>query len=185
MRCTRCDRPAVPQSVGYTPQGLLVFGWCLECMHDHECTFVEATLFGEAAKRRRKWKKWGRRGARGGFSIPGWVRSGALDPQLASTRLRFLQRIALAIEACAGFFLGMGLILMAHPMGTPGVGPFPTGRPPLLVGGGIALAIMGALIWLTTRGQPGANAQPSPAKTGPGQFSPKMPPRPQLPRRQP
>ena len=32
MRCTRCDRPAVPQAIGVTPAGLFVFGWCVPCL---------------------------------------------------------------------------------------------------------------------------------------------------------
>ena len=40
MRCTRCDRPAVPQAVGRTPEGLVVFGWCLDCLTKVGCTDV-------------------------------------------------------------------------------------------------------------------------------------------------
>jgi len=41
MRCTRCDRIAIPQSVGETRAGLVVFGWCLACMEDAGCTNIE------------------------------------------------------------------------------------------------------------------------------------------------
>jgi hypothetical protein len=37
VRCTRCDKIAVPQAVGRTPGGVLVFGWCLDCLHDANC----------------------------------------------------------------------------------------------------------------------------------------------------
>src|SRR3989442_1110962 len=40
MRCTRCDRPAVPQAVGRTPDGLVVFGWCVSCLEETGCLDV-------------------------------------------------------------------------------------------------------------------------------------------------
>jgi hypothetical protein len=40
MRCTRCDRPAVPQAIGRTPDGRLVFGWCVGCLEDVGCLEV-------------------------------------------------------------------------------------------------------------------------------------------------
>ncbi|AGA26231.1 hypothetical protein [Singulisphaera acidiphila] len=42
MRCTRCDRLAIPQAVGRTRDGLLVFGWCLDCLEEAGCTMIEA-----------------------------------------------------------------------------------------------------------------------------------------------
>jgi hypothetical protein len=41
MRCSRCDRPAIPQAVGHTPEGLIVFGWCLHCLEETGCTEIE------------------------------------------------------------------------------------------------------------------------------------------------
>ena len=41
MRCTRCDKIAVPQAVGRTPGGVLVFGWCLDCLHAECCRIEE------------------------------------------------------------------------------------------------------------------------------------------------
>lgn len=43
MRCTRCDRPAVPQAIGRTPEGTLVFGWCLDCLTATGCIDIEVS----------------------------------------------------------------------------------------------------------------------------------------------
>src|SRR4051812_21425693 len=40
MRCTRCDRPAVPQAVARTRDGLVVFGWCLDCLEAEGCVQI-------------------------------------------------------------------------------------------------------------------------------------------------
>ena len=41
MRCSRCDRPAVPQALGRDGDGRLVFGWCLDCLHAAGCSEIE------------------------------------------------------------------------------------------------------------------------------------------------
>lgn len=41
MRCARCDRLAIPQAVGHSPEGLVVFGWCLHCLEEAGCTDIE------------------------------------------------------------------------------------------------------------------------------------------------
>ena len=50
MRCTRCDRIAIPQVVARTPENLLVFGWCLACLAEERCIVEDevAPGFGEA-----------------------------------------------------------------------------------------------------------------------------------------
>ena len=58
MRCTRCDGIAVPQAVGRTRDGVLVFGWCLACLGEEGC------LIEEPPGRRRRWRwQWPARGA--------------------------------------------------------------------------------------------------------------------------
>ena len=56
MRCTRCDRVAVPQSVGRSPDGTLVFGWCLDCLAEGGCTLLESDWapFGVARRKHRR-----------------------------------------------------------------------------------------------------------------------------------
>jgi hypothetical protein len=41
MRCTRCDRIAVPQALGRDPSGDLIFGWCVDCLKAAHCTEIE------------------------------------------------------------------------------------------------------------------------------------------------
>ncbi len=47
MRCTRCDRLAIPQAVGLSREGLVVFGWCLDCLEETGCTEIEAVATRE------------------------------------------------------------------------------------------------------------------------------------------
>ncbi|MGE3822259.1 MAG: hypothetical protein AB7I30_22825 [Isosphaeraceae bacterium] len=37
MRCARCDRPVISQAVGKTQGGIVVFGWCLDCLDATRC----------------------------------------------------------------------------------------------------------------------------------------------------
>lgn len=40
MRCTRCDRIAVPQALGRLPDGRLAFGLCVRCLTDEGCEAI-------------------------------------------------------------------------------------------------------------------------------------------------
>jgi hypothetical protein len=50
MRCTRCDRLAVPQAVARTRGGLVVFGWCLPCLIAEGCVEIEVALKAPGGK---------------------------------------------------------------------------------------------------------------------------------------
>src|SRR3954452_2147187 len=41
MRCTRCDRIALPQVLGRKQDGHLVFGWCRACLVEEGCEVVD------------------------------------------------------------------------------------------------------------------------------------------------
>ncbi len=41
MRCARCDHLAIPQALGRSPNGQLVYGWCLECLEEEGCTEIQ------------------------------------------------------------------------------------------------------------------------------------------------
>ncbi|HEX8200868.1 MAG TPA: hypothetical protein VF590_10290 [Isosphaeraceae bacterium] len=64
MRCTRCDRIAVPQAVGLTREGQVVFGWCLTCLAEQGCTLVEIPGAGPFARRGRRGRRVRRRARR-------------------------------------------------------------------------------------------------------------------------
>ncbi|WP_406696702.1 hypothetical protein V5E97_37525 [Singulisphaera sp. Ch08] len=50
MRCARCDRLAIPQAVGFLPDGQVVFGWCLDCLEEAGCTEIEAVWRGDSLR---------------------------------------------------------------------------------------------------------------------------------------
>lgn len=41
MRCTRCDRIALPQVLARAPDGRLVFGWCPACLASESCVVID------------------------------------------------------------------------------------------------------------------------------------------------
>jgi 4-amino-4-deoxy-L-arabinose transferase-like glycosyltransferase len=129
VRCTRCDRIVVPQAVGLTPAGLVVFGWCLTCLAEQGCTLVESPGDGPFAprgsrKRRARWRRW-----RG--------------PRARSRRLA-LVLIAAVMAIWSALLMVVGAVLLASP-----APPRPFPAPALLAGGGMMAATSLAL-WLAS-----------------------------------
>lgn len=91
MRCTRCDRPAVPQALARDPQGRLVFGWCQECLEWEDCTQIRIAV--PVKRRRRLW-------------------SGPVRLSLTEDRARPEPR-ARALKALAAGLAGWSLILLS------------------------------------------------------------------------
>ena len=123
MRCARCDRIAVPQSVGRTPGGLVVFGWCLDCMEESHC---EAVVVAGTRRWRLKTARRQRRPC----------------PRETDPRRKLLSRVALGLviwgslcilTACT--LLGLGYPRQASPLGN--------GTPALLLVGGTATGLIG------------------------------------------
>lgn len=117
MRCARCDRIAVPQAVGRTAGGRVVFGWCLDCLEEEGCTDVVIARPGQLRRVR-----------------PHLV---APRPDEASRRLALgMLTAVLALWALA--FLLLGLIRFASPTALAG-SPFGGRTAPALILIGLAL----------------------------------------------
>ncbi len=126
MRCTRCDRWAVPQAVGRTPDDIVVFGWCLDCLRETGCTEVEV------ANRVRGTRL---------PTLPELERAPRHEPDRPRERRTRIVALVTAMLAVWGMFLlsAGGWLLRRPPEGP--VSPFGNGTPVLLlVGGGTTTA---------------------------------------------
>jgi hypothetical protein len=153
MRCTRCDRLVIPQAVGLTPEGDLVFGWCLACLEETGCTEIEVASPSKAVgtqlsvpRRAPRWvaKQQERKRAR--------ARARALE----RAEPHILQPIAKrrrVVAALAGLMGIWGLVLVSAGITLRGrrgpevFSPFGNGTPALLIGGGAATALVGLTLW--------------------------------------
>lgn len=64
MRCTRCDGLALPQLLGRTPEGRLVFGWCRACLEEEDCAILDEPAAPLKPSGREPWRRRARRLAR-------------------------------------------------------------------------------------------------------------------------
>jgi hypothetical protein len=156
MRCTRCDRPAAPQTVGWTPAGQLVFGWCPACMDDRGCRLIEAPPFGRDIP----------------IAVviqmpvapmpppaPNWTKA-APDPAATRARLPWLRRLAIACEGWAAVLVVAGFFLQVWPRSGVPISPFGNGTPALLLVGGLGMAATGVVFWALSLAPRSVVAQP-------------------------
>ena len=159
MRCTRCDQPAVPQSVGRTPRGLLIFGWCSSCMDDHGCARIEAPPFGP------RLLETEAKPARVGPVWPEWARGpAASDPEQTRNGLSGIRLVASLLAIWGVVFCGMGIIRLpfAANRGAGAVSNWlSNGATTFLVGGGLALFALAGLLWDVTIPVQRRRSQPS------------------------
>ncbi len=138
MRCTRCDRPAVPQAVGLSRDGLVVFGWCLDCLRDGGCTQVEVarTARGDATLR-----------------LPDPATAEVPPSRDGGGGRRSVAIVARLLAGWAGLLIaaGAGLLWARAPRDA---SPFGNGTPALLIGGGVATAATALLIRSLGTGRP-------------------------------
>jgi hypothetical protein len=132
MRCTRCDRIAVPQAVGLDRDGRVVFGWCLSCLVEEECLLVEVP---------------------GNWLDPSNVLPG-VRPAFLKRRPRRLDRRAWAVTGVAGLMAVWALILAALglwrlPVRAEGTSPLGNGSARLLLAGGGVMAAISLAVWAT------------------------------------
>lgn len=145
MRCTRCDQWVAPQSVGRTPRGLLVFGWCRDCMDDQGCSRIEAPLFGADL-------------LNGPSSVeyPSWMRTSSSDSAHDSHRLGVsgIRLIAalLGVWGAISVCLGSARLLFASTR-TITASALGNGTAGFLIVGGLSLMSLAALFWILTLGR--------------------------------
>lgn len=135
MRCTRCDRLAIPQAVGHTPDGRIVFGWCLACLDEARCTRIEVA---------RRSRGRGRAGLLIGVN-------GAAAGASGSDRRQMVTLIAGLLGVWSLVLCGTGVLLLVRPRSA-APSPLRNGTPIFfLVGGGTSAATC-LLLWGLTRG---------------------------------
>jgi hypothetical protein len=134
MRCTRCDRPAVPQAVARTRGGLVVFGWCLDCLEAEGCVHIEV-----ASKARRR-KSDGPERPRGTIrpSAPGESRG----------RMRIQWTIAALLGAWSLVLLSAGAWSAWRP-GAGSASPLGNGTTVLFLVGGLVSGLIGLVFAIT------------------------------------
>jgi hypothetical protein len=140
MRCTRCDRPAVPQAVGLSREGLVVFGWCVDCLRERGCTDVEVA-----------------RPARGDATLRLPAPSASEGPPGRGDGggRRSVAIVARLLGGWAGLLIAAGSGLLWTRSPSPRVAsPFGNGTPALLIGGGVATAATALLIAALGAGRP-------------------------------
>lgn len=130
MRCARCDKLTIPQSTGYTPEGGLVFGWCMACMEETNCKDV---VVAESATRRRRQP----------------VRR-ATESMDDRRRVVGATALVIALWGLALLLVGLRLRATHDPKTATGLG---NGTPALLIGGGSTTASVGLALWAITSGR--------------------------------
>jgi len=131
MRCTRCDRLAVPQALGTTPDGRLVFGWCLDCLTETNCTGIQPA---DDAR---------------GIGLDHGLRPLAPVPDRGDSVPDRRQAARLVVGLLGGWALvlsttGVFLIGRARPAGP---SPLGNGTPIFLLAGGASSAVTCGLLW--------------------------------------
>jgi hypothetical protein len=153
MRCARCDRPVVPQAVGRTPDGNLVFGWCLPCLEETACREIDVAQPG-----RRLQTKLDLRGRR--RTAPRAASRAHRPRTHPPVRPRLLEARSRAILAVAGLLGAWGVVLLAAGLTLarlrdPDQPRAPGNVPPaLLVAGGASAALIGFTLWASLIGRP-------------------------------
>ena len=146
MRCTRCDRPAVPQATGLTTDGRFVFGWCVVCLEQTGCRdIVVARPLG------RNTRRLTLKSGQGPGRFRAGTRRAAVPRGPLDDRLRVMAAVALVLALWGLALCAVGLNLRsrtdprtASPMGN--------GTPALLIGGGGSTAAVGLGLWAMITG---------------------------------
>ena len=149
MRCARCDRLAVPQAVGYTAGGHVVFGWCLACLEETGCRDVEVARPSSRPSTRLVLTAPRRRRAldRPAPADPGPRRFDPLDD-----RRRVVAAVALVLSLWGVAVFLVGLSLAARESADP-ARPAGSGTPAFLIGGGGTTAAVGFTLWALIYGR--------------------------------
>jgi hypothetical protein len=138
MRCAQCDRLAIPQAVGLSPEGLVVFGWCLDCLEEAGCTEIEVV------ERRRDRRR-----------PPRVTSLGSIAPRPAADR-RDRRRLFLFVTSLLSVWsivlIAVGIWTIRQP---PASNPSPlgNGRPMLFLAGGAATATTSLLLFVLSHGR--------------------------------
>jgi hypothetical protein len=159
MRCARCDRLAVPQAVGLSPKGLVVFGWCVQCLEETGCQRI---VVASRARPRSTRVELERAEPRVVLRRPRSLESP--KPRRPVTPLGDRRRLVGAVSLVLALW-GMALLavgLVYRFVQEPRVpSPLGNGTPALLIGGGGTTAVVGLTLWLLTLGTDLVKSRPT------------------------
>jgi hypothetical protein len=157
MRCTQCDKLVIPQAVGLTEEGRVVFGWCLDCLEEAGCREIEPAPrsrlrpgFHRLVLRDRGVLSRLRAGARRRARRLALER---VEPERPASSSPWEQRRQVVI-AVAGSLGLWGLVLVASGIflhwrqQVRAISLLGNGTPALLIGGGGAAAVVGVALWV-------------------------------------
>ncbi len=138
MRCTRCGGLAIPQAVGRSRDGAVVFGWCLACLAEEDCTLVEETdiSFGKLPRKARRRRPQARP-----------RREAVSRPE--SARRKVVYYVVGGMVAWTLTLMVLGLLSLSAPVvGAAGIGNRGVGQ--LLIVGGLLMGVTGLAVWAAT-----------------------------------
>lgn len=147
MRCTRCDRPTIPQAIGVTPAGLFVFGWCVACLDATGCQRIAVAERSRGVPTRLTLES--------SISWTSLRTRRRPDPLSDRRRLAGAVSLVLSLWGLLLFSVGLSLWALGLPRATlaPSPSAFRVGGPSLLIGGGGATAAVGFLLWSLNSGR--------------------------------
>lgn len=157
MRCTRCDRLAIPQAVGRLPDGLVVFGWCVSCLEEAGCLDIEVAQPDRTRPYRLRPLPALRTLATPIVRATRSLRSGPSRPH--DDRQRLVSAFALVL-ALWGLVLFLGGLLLRSRTPSPPPSPLGNGSPSLLMLGGGATVAFGLALWGLTSGRAAFTSRP-------------------------
>lgn len=150
MRCTRCNGVTIPQALGRTPDGQLVFGWCLPCLQEENCREIVVAQPERSLRKRMRDLTRPSRYRKPLKSVVVPVR-----PQRARSaiddRYRLLSAVLLIMSLWGVVLVIGGLVIRA---GRPAAGQgSPFGNPTLLTVGGVAVTSFALSLWFLLSGR--------------------------------
>ena len=161
MRCARCDRPAVPQALGVSSQGQVVFGWCVACLRETGCREISVTP-RDVRRRTSRLDLSERRESR----RPSPTREARRIDSMEN-RLRLLRLVArvLALWGLMIGLVGVSLFFRRPLQPLPPASTLGNGTPALLIGGGGTTALVGLSLWAWTTSQRLQNFRPQTSRS--------------------
>ncbi len=156
MRCTRCNRPAIPQAVGTSAEGELIYGWCVPCLEQVVCLEIEIARpvrgrgfrldLRDSPSRRRRRRRLARKLR---------TRLRRSRNAIVEDRIQIIGAIGLllAFWGVSLALVGLSLLWRRAPDAATAASPLGNGTPALMLGGGGSTIIVGLFLWGLTSGR--------------------------------
>lgn len=151
MRCARCNGLTVPQAIGYTPEGHVVFGWCVSCLEESGCLDIKVARTDRLVASRPLASET--RASKARPRATARPRRKETEPNRdGDDRGKVVSAVALVLALWGLALLSVGLVLGSRPTPRP-ASPLGNGSPPLFIAGGSAVAAVGLGLWFVVSGR--------------------------------